>query len=135
MAHYAQLDENNVVIRVFVGKDETDSSVDWEKHYTEITGYTCKRTSYNTFGGVHRNGGMPFRLNYAGIGYTYSAELDAFILPKPFPSWILDTQTGYWNAPSPSPEISIDEYMQRVYTVWNEQTLSWDIIQPTETEE
>jgi hypothetical protein len=90
MAHYAFLDENNIVTEVIVGKDEGEEGVDWEAHYGAFRGQTCKRTSYNTQSGVHFGGGTPFRKNYAGLGYTYDAERDAFIPPKPFASWVLN---------------------------------------------
>lgn len=100
MAHYAQLDENNIVVNVFVGKDEDEfhpDVKDWEEYYN------AKRTSYNTFAGQHKNGGIPFRKNYAGIGYTYDPVRDAFIPPQTFPSWILDEATCQWQPPLPMP--------------------------------
>ena len=118
MAHYAFLDENNIVTEVIVGKDEGEDGVDWEEHYGAFRGQTCKRTSYNTHGGVHSSGGTPFRKNYAGIGYTYDADRDAFIPPKPFASWLLDENTCLWNAPVPYPN---DGGFYR----WDEATLSW----------
>jgi hypothetical protein len=118
MAHYAFLDENNIVTEVIVGKDEGEEGVDWEVHYGNFRGQTCKRTSYNTYGGVHSNGGTPFRKNYAGIGHTYDAERDAFIPPKPFPSWTLNEDTCRWDAPVPYPDDNV------VY-VWDESTISW----------
>jgi hypothetical protein len=102
MAHYAFLDEHYIVTEVIVGKDE--SNFDWEKHYGDFRGQLCKRTSYNTVGGVHNGGGTPFRKNYAGIGYSYDPDRDAFIPPKPFASWILDEITCLWTAPTPMPE-------------------------------
>jgi hypothetical protein len=83
MAHYAFLDENNIVTEVIVGKNEGEEGIDWEQHYGAFRGQPCKRTSYNTHGGVHSGGGTPYRKNYAGIGYTYDAGRDAFIPPKP----------------------------------------------------
>ena len=118
MAHYAFLDENNVVVEVIVGKDEGEDGVDWEAHYGAFRGQTCKRTSYNTMGGVHLSGGTPFRKNYAGIGYVYNFELDAFIPPQRFPSWVLDENTCLWAAPIPKPDDG-KEY------AWDEETLSW----------
>jgi hypothetical protein len=105
MAHYALLDSNNIVTQVFVGRDEDDLApgvTDWEIYYAP-EGFTCKRTSYNTAGGVHTGGGTPFRKNYAGIGYTYDEERDAFIPPQPFASWILNEETCLWEAPVPYP--------------------------------
>jgi hypothetical protein len=91
MAHYAFLDENNIVTEVITGKEE--SNFNWEQQYGSFRGQLCKRTSYNTIGGVHQLGGTPFRKNYAGIGYTYDQARDAFIPPKPFNSWILNEDT------------------------------------------
>ena len=119
MAHYAFLDENNIVTEVIVGKDE--SNFDWETYYGNFRGQACKRTSYNTYGGVHREGGVPLRKNYAGVGFTYDAEKDAFIAPQPFPSWTLDEETCLWNPPTPYP--SDDNFYN-----WDEETLSWKII-------
>lgn len=102
MAHYANLNENNVVTQVFVGKDEHDLGPDgqpwdWEAYYG------AKRTSYNTQGGQHLTGGTPYRKNYAGIGFTYDETRDAFIPPKPYPSWLLDEATCLWGPPTPMP--------------------------------
>jgi hypothetical protein len=77
MAHYAFLDENNVVTEVIVGKDEGEDGIDWEQHYGEFRGQKCRRTSYNTQGGVHIHGGTPFRMNYAGIGYVFREDINA----------------------------------------------------------
>ena len=118
MAHYAFLDNNNVVTQVIVGKNENEDGIDWETHYGEFTGQMCKRTSYNTIGGEHVSGGTPFRKNYAGIGYTYDAARDAFIPPKPFSSWILNENTCLWNPPIPYPD---DEKMYS----WDESSTSW----------
>lgn len=97
MAHYAFLDEHYVVTEVIVGRDE--SNFDWEQYYGNFRGQLCKRTSYNTTHGVHSEGKEPFRKNYAGIGYTYDPVRDAFIPPKPYPSWVLNEDTCCWDAP------------------------------------
>lgn len=120
MAHYAFLDTNNVVTEVIVGKEPNEGGVDWEKRYGEIRNQVCKRTSYNTSAGAHRLGGTPFRKNYAGVGFTYDAELDAFIPPKPFSSWVLSQQTACWEPPIAQPTEGSWE--------WDETTTSW--IQP-----
>ena len=123
MAHYAVLDENNVIINVIGGRDENevvDGISDWEAHYSEFFGKTVKRTSYNTYKNTHTNGGTPFRKNYAMIGGTYSPELDGFIAPKPFPSWILDEETCFWEAPVPQPEQD-----GLLLWIWNESALEW----------
>ena len=121
MAHYAFLNMQNIVTEVIVGKDETDGPTNWEMHYGNFKEQVCKRTSYNTRGGVHINGGTPFRKNYAGIGYTYDETRDAFIPPKPFDSWALNEDSCLWEAPVAMPD---DDQM---YT-WNEETTSWDLI-------
>lgn len=118
MAHYAFLDTNNIVVEVIVGKEEGEDGIDWEKYYGEFRNQQCKRTSYNTLGGVHINGGVPFRKNYAGIGYFYDPIRDAFIPPKPYPSSILNETTCLWEAPVPKPNDG------KIY-VWNEDTLNW----------
>jgi hypothetical protein len=99
MAHYALLNENNVVTQVITGNDEdyVYEGVDsWEDYYGAFHGQRCLRTSYNTRGGVHALGGTPFRGNYAGIGFTYDETLDAFIPPKPGDDWVLDEDTCLW---------------------------------------
>ena len=108
MAHYAFLDENNIVTEVIVGIDETEliEGLDTETWYGNFRGQVCKRTSYN--GNI--------RKNYAGIGFTYDAELDAFIPEKPFESWVLDEATAQWQAPVPMPE---GNYR------WDEDSVSW----------
>lgn len=98
MAHYAFLDENNIVTEVITGIDESEliEGLDPETWYGNFRGQTCRRTSYNTFGGVHEHGGTPFRMNYAGIGYTYDPVRNAFIPPQPHPDAILDETTCLW---------------------------------------
>jgi len=105
MAHFAEIDNNNIVIRVLVFNDNyTDSDC------TALLGGNWIQTSYNN----------NIRKNFAGIGYTYDSNLDAFIAPKPFNSWVLDTDTCRWEAPIEQPEGN--------YT-WNEDNLSWDKIE------
>ena len=120
MAHYAFLDQNNIVTEVIVGKNENEEGINWEQHYGNFRGQVCKRTSYNTIGGVHILGGTPFRKNCAGIGDTYDSQRDAFIGPKPFNSWILNEKTCIWEAPVAYPTDG-----QR-YT-WNEEILNWTL--------
>lgn len=112
MAHYAFLDDNNVVTEVIVGKNEGEDGIDWEIWYGDFRGQSCKRTSYNTRGGIYYtpNTGQPdpdqskaYRKNYAGIGYIYDATRDAFIPLQPFPSWVLDEFSCTWDAPVPYP--------------------------------
>jgi hypothetical protein len=104
MAHYAFLDDNNIVTEVIVGIDEGVDNIDWEQHYGNFRGQVCKRTSYNTVKNTHVFGGTPFRGNYAGIGYTYDEQMDAFIPPKPYESWLLNKETFTWISPIPQPD-------------------------------
>jgi len=121
MAHFAKLDENNIVTFVTVGRDE-----DNELELTDRTGDTYKQTSYNTHGGIYYqtdNTPSPdqskaFRKNFAGIGYKYDKDLDAFIPPQPYPSWTLDTVTCLWIPPLPRPN---DENSY----IWNEYAQQW----------
>ena len=109
MAHYAFLDENNIVTEVIPGRDEweeVDGITDWEQAYGQIRGQVCKRTSYNS----------KIRGTYAGIGYLYNEEEDIFITPQPYPSWI--RSGSFWQAPEPQPEDG-KRYM------WDEESLSW----------
>jgi hypothetical protein len=117
MAHYAFIDENNIVTEVIAGKDEGEDGIDWEVWYGDFRGQVCKRTSYNTAGNVHSSGGTPYRGNYAGLGYTYRADIDAFVSPQPFPSWILDSNF-VWQAPVAMPTDG------GMYS-WDETTTSW----------
>ncbi len=118
MAHYAFLDENNIVTEVIVGKEEGEEGIDWESHYGTFRGQTCKRTSYNTIGNIHQLGGTPYRKNYAGIGYTYDLQRDAFISPKPYNSWTLNEETCLWEAPVAMPNDG-NRYS------WNEDNQQW----------
>lgn len=124
MAHYAFLDENNIVTEVIVGKNESEEGIDWEAHYGAFRGQTCKRTSYNTHGGVHSGGGTPLRKNYAGIGFTYDESRDAFIPPKPFASWVLNDQTCLWEPPVALPEDYGTGNPPKSYA-WNESLIAW----------
>ncbi len=121
MAHYAFLDMANVVTEVIVGRDEGDTNTNWELEYQDVRKQVCKRTSYNTSGGVHSGDGTPYRKNYAGIGYTYDYARDAFIPPKLYASWTLNENSCLWEAPAVMPDDG------QVY-VWNEETTSWDLI-------
>jgi hypothetical protein len=117
MAHYAILDDNNIVTNVFVGKDE-GSAEWWELYYSTRFGKQCKRTSYNTIGGIHKNGGVPFRKNFASIGFTYDKTRDAFIPPKIFNSWILNESSCTWQSPIPKPD-------DNKFYYWDENNQQW----------
>ena len=103
MAHYAFLDENNIVTEVIVGNNESIDT-DWEIYYSNIRSQICKRTSYNTMNGVHINGATPYRKNYAGIGYLFREDVNspegAFVPPCPGEEYVLDETTGLWVIPS-----------------------------------
>ena len=128
MAYYAVLDDNNFVIDMKSAGHENDwnAEIGW---YNEL-GIVCKRTSYNTRGGVHYQSdnntpsidqSKAYRKNYAGIGYYYDSIRDAFIPPKPFPSWILNEDSCLWDSPVPYPTDGNN------YT-WNEDILNWELI-------
>jgi len=118
MAHYAFLDENNVVTEVISGIDENKliEGLDTETWYGNFRGQICKRTSYNTKGGVHSNGGTPFRKNYAGVGYSYDPVADVFIAPQPYASWSLDNEFN-WQPPTPRPD-GMGWYWNEAEQVW-----------------
>jgi len=118
MAYYAFLNEANIVTEVIPGKDENEGGINWEEHYGEIRNQVCKRTSYNTYNGVHNDGGVPFRKNYAGIGYKYDNSRDAFIPPQPYESWTLNEFTCQWEPPVDRPRDG------KIYN-WSEDDLTW----------
>jgi hypothetical protein len=108
MAHYAWLDENNIVVNVTVGVDETEliDGLDTETFYSQATGYNIKRTSFNN----------RIRKQYAGIGFSYDVVNDVFIAPKPYLSWSLDNNFD-WQPPTSKPA--------GLNWIWDESTLSW----------
>lgn len=130
MAHYAYVDDNNIVTQVIVGKNEDEplpeGVASWEEYYGAI------RCSYNTRGGVHwmineageavDSGKPQFRKNYPGIGWTWDAGRDAFIPPTPYASWVLNEDTCIWEAPTPMPEDG------QLYA-WDEDTTSWVVVE------
>jgi len=126
MSHFAKLDENNLVTFVTVGRQEDDGL---EEELNARTGDVYRQTSYNTRGGVHYTDGVPsedqskaLRFNYAGIGYSYDADRDAFIPPQPYASWVLDEATCLWVAP-------IDYPADGGQYVWDEETTDWVEVQ------
>ncbi len=100
----------------FVSPDGDETEIDHTVYWESFNG-GCKRTSYNTQGGVHKLGGTPFRKNYAGVGYIYDPVRDAFYSQQPYASWTLDESTCYWQPPTPRPE-GMDWY-------WSESVLAW----------
>lgn len=115
MPHFAKLDSSGTVIFVTVGRQEDDGK---EDELSARTNDVYKQTSYNTRGGVHILGGIPFRKNFAGIGYIYDENRDAFIPPKPFNSWVLNENTCLWEAPVPKPN-------NETLYAWNEEKQNW----------
>jgi hypothetical protein len=116
MSHFAKID-GGIVTQVIVAEQDFIDTMDGQ----------WVQTSYNTYGGIHytansreTDGGVALRKNYAGIGYTYDESRDAFIAPKPYPSWLLYEPTSTWEAPVPQPEGK--------YT-WNEQAQTWDLVE------
>lgn len=135
MAHFAKLNNNNIVVHVSA-VDNSDI-LDENGNESESTGiaylqkvhgieddFTWKQTSYNTQTNIHKLDGTPFRKNYAGIGFTYDDNRDAFIPFKPFNSWILNEDTCIWDSPVAYPQ---DGTMEKRYE-WNEETISWQEI-------
>ena len=120
MSHFAEIDENNIVIRVLVIDQENIDTGNWGSPGTWI------QTSYNTKGGVHYapetntpDGGVALRKNYAGTGHTYDATRDAFYAPQPYPSWTLDDDTCIWNAPVAWPD-------DDKFHTWDEENTQWE---------
>jgi hypothetical protein len=127
LAHFARI-KNGIVDFVTVGRDDDENREDELAH----DGWIYKRTSYNTRGGVHYGAdGQPsadqskaFRKNYAGIGYTYNADIDAFVPPKPYASWTLNNETAQWEAPVAMPADAGTGEPPKMYS-WDEATTSW----------
>ena len=124
MAHFAELDSNNVVLRVIVVSNADTSTAQGEEKESigiafceRLLGGTWVKTSYNA----------KIRKNYAGIGYTYDKDRDAFIPPKPYASWVLNETTCLWNAPVAMPSDVGQGEPPKMYT-WNENTTSWDLV-------
>jgi len=117
MAHWAEIDSDNIVTRVLVVADDKEDGQAFLADELGLGG-TWKKTSYNTVAGEHRLGGTPYRKNFAGIGYTFDAAKDAFIPPKPFASWKLNADTCVWDAPTPMPTDG------KIYS-WDETSKSW----------
>lgn len=111
---------NNEVLHDSNGVEQEVNGIDF---LTKLTGWSIwKQTSYNTVGNIHKLGGTPFRKNFAGIGFTYDEDRDAFIPPKPFNSWILNEDTCIWEAPVAYPTDG-----QRYN--WNETNQTWDLVE------
>jgi hypothetical protein len=126
MAHFAELDENNIIIRVCVINDSfitNEHGIEDEqlgiKHFTNQCGGRWVQCSYHTWGGTNSRGKPAFRKNYPGAGFSYDPVRDAFIPPKPHPSWILDEETCRWETPIPFPTKLDHDW------TWDETQLKW----------
>lgn len=108
MSHWAEIDTNNIVIRVLVGNNNDPNGDEGEQWFNEVLGGTWVKTSYN--GNI--------RKNFAGVGYFYNEALDAFIAPQPFASWILDEESCKWQAPVAKPDNNLN------YD-WDEEAQEW----------
>jgi hypothetical protein len=130
MAHFARLDENNFILEVYPitdsncldsnGNESEEVGINYcQQFFNKVYGSNTKwkQTSYN----------RKIRKNYAGIGYFYSEELDAFIPPKPYPSWILNTEICDWDSPIPQPKLTEEQKESRSYYDWNEETEEWEL--------
>ena len=129
MAHFVEIDAFHKVIRGVVlsdkdieDKDGNEIEEKGAKKLHDLLGGTWVQTSYNTYGGKHREGKTPFRKNYASIGFSYDQTRDAFIPPQPYDSWVLNEDTCQWESPISMPN---DDKQY----IWNEETQSWDIIE------
>jgi len=144
MASFAKLDINNIVTTVVSvvnevlkdsnGVEQESIGIQFLRTLYNEPNAIWKQTSYNTVGGVHRLGGTPFRKNFAGVGYTYDEDRNAFISPKLYNSWVLNEDTCLWNPPIVKPitytqnrTSALGEPIMDIYR-WNELTLSWDLI-------
>jgi hypothetical protein len=124
MAHFAKINDSNIVTEVIVVSNDIATSESAGVTFINNlygTTDTWKQTSYNTYANTHKLDGTPFRKNYAGIGFSYDASKDAFIPPKPYNSWTLNNTTCLWESPVAYPD---DD---KRYT-WNESSLQWEEI-------
>jgi len=136
MAYFAKLNNNNIVENVISinnsvitdanGTEQEQLGIDFINQLYN-TNDIWKQTSYNTYGGIHQLGETPFRKNYAGIGFTYDANRDAFIPQKPYNSWVLNEDTCLWESPVVRPELTQEQIDNKNYYTWNEETQSWTL--------
>ena len=131
MAHFCKLGVGNIVEQIVVVSNDIATSeqagVEFLHNLYKNDRVVWKQTSYNTHKGEHKLGGTPFRKNYAGIGYTYDQQRDAFIEPKVFNSWVLNETTCQWEAPVARPELTEEQINNNNYYSWNETTKQWDL--------
>jgi len=132
MAHYAFINDDNIVTEVITGRDEDDIEElpegfdSWEEVYADYRGQTCKRTSYNTYGNEHILDGTPFRGNYAGKSYIYDEDNDVFYPQKPYPSWSL-SENWVWEAPIEYPDDG-EQYIWNENAYQGDDTQGWELV-------
>jgi hypothetical protein len=132
MAHFAKLGTGNIVEKVVViSNDVAITEQTGEDFLNNIYGTNdiWKQTSYNTKAGIHRLGGIPFRKNFASIGYTYDQTRDAFIPPRTYDSWTLNEQTCCWDPPTPKPTLTQEQIDNNNHYIWNEIYRRWDVVE------
>jgi len=123
MAHFAKV-ENGIVSQVIVAEQDFINSGAVGDPSSWV------QTSYNTYGGVHKNGGTPLRKNYAGIGFVYDTGRDAFYQPSPYPSWVLNEDTCWWGAPVTKPDmVQPTETTTGTYYEWDESIINWKAVE------
>tara|TARA_Y100001938_G_C8089604_1_gene434236 strand:- start:1938 stop:2339 length:402 start_codon:yes stop_codon:yes gene_type:complete len=128
MAHFAKLGVGNIVLEVHVVSNDIATTEQEGVEFLQNlykSRDVWKKTSYNTRGGVHRLGGTPFRKNFAGVGYKYDSNRDAFIAKKPYESWTLNEDSCIWQPPVPEPELTDEQIENRDFYVWNETNQTW----------
>tara|TARA_R100001460_G_scaffold36723_1_gene70477 strand:+ start:426 stop:830 length:405 start_codon:yes stop_codon:yes gene_type:complete len=131
MAHFAKLGVGNIVETVHVVSNDVATTEQAGMDFlNNLYGSrdVWKQTSYNTIGGEHKLGGIPFRKNFASVGYTYDQTRDAFIEPKPYNSWILNETTCVWESPVVRPELTEEQLQDGSKYVWNEENQTWDFV-------
>jgi hypothetical protein len=137
MASFAKLDNNDIVIQLVAvvnevikdsnGIEQEQLGIDFLRTLYNEPNANWKQTSYNTNAGVHSLGGAPFRKNYAGMGYQYDSQRDAFIPQKPYNSWLLNESTCRWEPPVIRPEITQEQKDNNQYYSWNEDIINWEV--------
>tara|TARA_R110000824_G_scaffold336674_2_gene523203 strand:- start:55 stop:450 length:396 start_codon:yes stop_codon:yes gene_type:complete len=131
MAHFCKLGVGNIVEQVNVVSNDIATTEQAGLEFLQnLYGdrEIWKQTSYNTYGGVHNNGGTPFRKNYGSIGLIYDQTRDAFISIQPYDSWTLNESTCLWESPVAKPVLTEEQINNRNYYKWNEENLSWDLV-------
>tara|TARA_R110000744_G_scaffold390_1_gene1583 strand:- start:196 stop:678 length:483 start_codon:yes stop_codon:yes gene_type:complete len=121
MAHWAKINAKGKVIQVIVTDNQDSNKDEGYKLLTDVFGGNWLQTSYNTIANTHLLGGLAFRGNFAGLGFSYDKKLDLFLPPKPFNSWLVDKEKASWKAPKPQPDFA---------HYWNEEKLNWELSNP-----